>query len=50
MSDQSDPFKQTREAGAAPYFPTLPYTQVPVSSQWDINAHMMQLLRRRHAA
>ncbi len=40
----------TPEFGPPPYFPTLPYTQMPVSSQWDINVHMMQLLRRRYSA
>lgn len=39
----------TPEFGPPPYFPTLPWTQAPVASQWDINVHMMQLLRKRHS-
>ena len=39
----------TPEFGPPPYFPTLPWTQMPVASQWDINVHMMRLLRDRHA-
>lgn len=39
----------TPEFGPPPYLPTLPWTQVPVSSQWDTNVHMMQLLRSRYA-
>jgi hypothetical protein len=27
----------------------LPYTCQPVASQWDINVHMMNLLRARYA-
>ena len=39
----------TSEFGPPPYFPTLPWTQMPVGSQWEINVHMMQLLRARYA-
>jgi sugar phosphate isomerase/epimerase len=40
----------TSEFGPAPgYLPTLPYTNLPVASQWDINVYMMQLLRKRYA-
>jgi sugar phosphate isomerase/epimerase len=35
------------EFGPPPYLPTLPFTQMPVASQWDINCHMMQWLRAR---
>jgi hypothetical protein len=38
----------TLEFGPPPYFPTLPWTQMPVGSQWDINIHMMCLLRGRY--
>jgi len=38
----------TPEFGPPPYFPILPWTKAPVGSQWDINLHMMQLLRRRY--
>jgi sugar phosphate isomerase/epimerase len=37
----------TTEFGPATYMPVLPYTQQPVASQWDINVHMMKLLKER---
>ncbi len=33
------------EFGPAPYLPLLPYTQMPVYSQWEVNVYMMHLLR-----
>ena len=39
----------TPEFGPPPYQPTLPWTQMPVSCLWDINVHMMNLLRNRYA-
>jgi sugar phosphate isomerase/epimerase len=39
----------TCEFGPAPgYLPTLPYTNLPVASQWDINLYMKDLLSRRY--
>lgn len=38
----------TPEFGPFPYMPTVPYTRQPLSSQWDINVHMMELLRKRY--
>lgn len=40
----------TPEFGPAPYMPALPYTAMPVASQWDINVYMMDLLRERYGA
>lgn len=40
----------TPEFGPPPYLPTLPWTRMPISNQWDINVHMMRLLRDRYAA
>lgn len=40
----------TPEFGPPPYLPTLPWTQMPVAFQWDINVHMMNLLREHLAA
>lgn len=40
----------TTEFGPAPYMPLLPYTCQPVTSQWDVNVHMKQLLQQRYAA
>lgn len=40
----------TCEFGPAPgYLPTLPYTQQPVVSQWDVNVFMMEFLKKRWA-
>ncbi len=37
------------EFGPPLYMQTLPYTLQPLSNQWDINVHMMQLLRKRYS-
>jgi hypothetical protein len=37
------------EFGPPTYMPTLPYTQQPLANQWDINVHMMKLLRKRYS-
>jgi hypothetical protein len=37
----------TCEFGPSGYLPTLPYTQQPVASQWDINVFMKDLLKKR---
>ena len=37
------------EFGPPHYLPALPYTQQPVANQWDVNVHMMKLLRERYA-
>lgn len=36
------------EFGPADYMPTIPYTRQPVANQWDINRHMLQLIRKRY--
>ncbi|VGO14189.1 hypothetical protein PDESU_02748 [Pontiella desulfatans] len=38
----------TSEFGPFPYMPTLPYTRQPIADQWEINVHMMNLLRQRY--
>ena len=38
----------TTEFGPAPYMPTLPLTQQPVASQWEVNLHMLDLLKKRY--
>lgn len=38
----------TPEFGPPDYMPTLPYTRQPLSSQWDINVFMMNLLKERY--
>ncbi len=37
------------EFGPPTYMPTLPYTMQPLANQWDINVHMMNLLRKRYS-
>ncbi len=36
------------EFGPIDYMPALPYTRQPVANQWDINVHMMKLLKSRY--
>lgn len=40
----------TPEFGPPAYLPTLPYTRMPIANQWEINVHMMTLLRARYGA
>jgi sugar phosphate isomerase/epimerase len=37
------------EFGPPDYMPTEPYTRKPLSDQWAVNVHMMQLLRKRYS-
>jgi sugar phosphate isomerase/epimerase len=37
------------EFGPPSYLPTLPYTNVPVADQWDINIHMLKFIKARYA-
>lgn len=36
------------EFGPAGYLPTLPYTQLPVADQWQINKYMLDTLKARY--
>lgn len=38
----------TPEFGPFPYMLHLPFTRMPVASQWDINLYMMDLLKERY--
>ena len=38
------------EFGPPDYMPTLPYTRQAVANQWDINAYMLDVLRKRYSA
>ena len=38
----------TPEFGPYPYMVPMPFTQQPITSQWDVNVYMMQLLRERY--
>jgi sugar phosphate isomerase/epimerase len=37
------------EFGPPDYMPTMPYTKQPLGNQWEINVHMMQVLRKRYS-
>ncbi len=39
----------TTEFGPAPYMPLMPFTQMPLANQWEINGSMMHLLKQRYA-
>jgi sugar phosphate isomerase/epimerase len=39
----------TTEFGPATYMPVMPYTRMPLADQWEINVHMMNLLKKRYA-
>lgn len=43
------PLTVTTEFGPATYMPVMPYTQLPLGSQWEINVFMMNLLKKRYA-
>ena len=38
----------TTEFGPANYMPTVPFTQMPLANQWEINVYMMNLLKIRY--
>ncbi len=37
------------EFGPVDYMPALPYTRQPLADQWEINAYMLKVLRKRYA-
>ncbi|MEX2567715.1 MAG: TIM barrel protein [Cyclobacteriaceae bacterium] len=45
---QENMLRITTEFGPFPYMPTVPYTQVPIANQWEINVYMMNLLKQRY--
>jgi len=49
VSSRKEGITITPEFGPAPYMPTLPYTNLPVANQWEINEYMMNLLKQRYA-
>ena len=40
-------FTVTTEFGPADYMPTLPYTRIPLSDQWEANVFMMEAIKKR---
>ncbi len=45
---EGKPITILTEFGPPNYLPTLPFTNMPVSNQWEINVYMMNLLRKRY--
>ena len=45
---EGKPITFLTEFGPPSYLPTLPFTNQPVSNQWEINVYMMDLLRKRY--
>lgn len=41
-------FTITTEFGAPPYLLLMPFTRQPITSQWEINVHMMDFLKARY--
>lgn len=39
----------TPEFGPAPYMSNIPFSDIPVADQWEINLYMLQLLKERYA-
>ena len=48
IKDGSKKLTILTEFGPVDYMPALPYTRQPLSDQWAINVHMMNLLRKRY--
>lgn len=46
---EGKPITFLTEFGPVDYMPALPYTRQPVANQWEINVHMMQVLRKRYS-
>jgi sugar phosphate isomerase/epimerase len=42
------PLTMLTEFGPPNYLPTLPYSNLPVTNQWEINVYMMKLMRNRY--
>lgn len=47
---EGKPLTFLTEFGPVDYMPALPYTRQPVANQWEINAYMKDVLRKRYAA
>lgn len=45
---EAEEFTITTEFGAPPYLLLMPFTRQPITSQWEINVHMMHLLKTRY--
>ena len=43
----NDSFTISPEFGPEPYMPVQPYSQIPLSNQWDNNVFMKNILKQR---
>lgn len=50
LRDNTPHLPITAEFGPQPYLPTVPFTGVPLASQWEINLYMKQLLKSRYTS
>jgi len=41
-------FTITSEFGAPPYLVLMPFTRQPITSQWEVNVYMMNMLKKRY--
>jgi len=46
--DEATNLTVTTEFGPATYMPVVPFTQMPLANQWEINVYMMNLLKGRY--
>lgn len=46
--ERGEPLTILTEFGPPDYLPTLPYTRQPIANQWDINVHMLKVLKARY--
>ncbi len=46
---EGKPMTFLTEFGPPDYMPTLPYTRQAVANQWEINVHILEVLRKRYA-
>ncbi len=48
LKQQTAFFTITPEFGPDPYMPAMPHTKEPLVSQWDVNVHMMNMLKAHY--
>ena len=49
LGDGTDMITVTPEFGPIPYMTVIPYTQIPIADQWQLNIYIMNLLKNRYA-
>ena len=48
LEDGSELLSITPEFGPTPYMTVIPYTEIPICDQWQLNLYMMNLLKTRY--